>query len=160
MMKTIMPLCKKSEWHYGNKLSESDDFTLCLGSDSLVGSDGNHLVYVVDATSALQVVYRTSDTLQDRSYGSSVAQTFNQLVRDVSYFQTRNNQYISFSGDFRTRSFACTYSWNQGSVSLQFTVNFQCRSNSFAIFNASTTLSTTSCLAEPLVEKLNMATRG
>ena len=26
MMKTIMPLCKKSEWHYGNKLSESDDY--------------------------------------------------------------------------------------------------------------------------------------
>ena len=42
MMKTIMPLCKKSEWHYGNKLSESDDY--CVSSNSLVGSDGNHLV--------------------------------------------------------------------------------------------------------------------
>ena len=35
MMKTIMPLCKKSEWHYGNKLSESDDY--CALADNSLG---------------------------------------------------------------------------------------------------------------------------
>ena len=37
---------------------------------------------------------------------------------------------------------------------------FSAGSISLAIFSASTTLSTTSCLADPLVEKLSMATRG
>ena len=37
---------------------------------------------------------------------------------------------------------------------------FSSGSNSLANFNASTTLSTTSCFAEPFVEKLNIATRG
>ena len=66
----------------------------------LARSDSNHLVDVVNAAAAAEVVHRTGDTLEDRTNGVSSAKTLNQFIADVSYFKVRCNQDVSFTSDF------------------------------------------------------------
>ena len=66
----------------------------------LARSDSNHLVDVVNAAAAAEVVHRTGDTLEDRTNGVSSSKTLNKLVADVSDFEVRCNQDICFTSDF------------------------------------------------------------
>ena len=47
-----------------------------FSGNCLIGSNGNHLINIVDRATAWQVIHRTSDTLQDRADSGSVSQTF------------------------------------------------------------------------------------
>ena len=52
-----------------------------------------------------------------------MSQTLHQFVGDVAHFEAGDNQYVSMSGDRRTRSLACTYFRHQSCIGLQLTVD-------------------------------------
>lgn len=135
------------------------DGLLLLGIHSLTSRDGYHIIDVLNRTTTTQVIDRTGNTLKNRTYGDGIAEALYKFISDVSHLKIRENKRwrgqrwhypeLSSPTEGTRAASACS------SPSI-----FNAGSSSLANFVASITLSTTSCVALPLVEKLNMATRG
>ena len=110
----------------------------------LTSGDGDEVVDILDRATAREVVHRTGDTLQDRTNSSSTSQTLNQLIGDVTYLQTRHHQHVGLTSNLTTRSLLRTYRGNEGSISLQLTVDLQAGVELLSQLRSLTTLSTTS----------------
>ena len=98
---------------------------MLFGIHSLACCNGNHLVDVVYRTSAAEVVHRTCDALQNRTYCHCVAKTLYKFVRNVSYLKAWEYEHVCLSCDVAARSFLLSNSRNECCVSLELTVYFQ-----------------------------------
>ena len=65
---------------------------LCLAS-----GDSYHVVDIIYRATTREVVYRTSDTLKDRTDSDGTTQALNELVADVTNLKVRNYQYVATS---------------------------------------------------------------
>ena len=65
----------------------------------LASCDSDHLVDVIYRTATAEVIYRTCDTLEDRSDCVSVSKSLNELVCDVTYLEAREYENVSVTGD-------------------------------------------------------------
>ena len=80
-----------------NICAEAHRTLFCI--HSLACSDGYHLVDIINRTAAAQVVYRTCDTLEDRSDGICISESLNQLVTDVADLKAREYENVCVTGD-------------------------------------------------------------
>ena len=62
-------------------------FSERFGCNGLVGSDGNHLIDVIDGASAGEVVHGTRNALEDGTDGGGVAEALHEFVADVADFE-------------------------------------------------------------------------
>ena len=93
----------------------------------LASSDGNHVVDVVNAAAAAEVVYGARNTLKDGADGRCSAETLHELVADVADFEARGDEYVGMSCDSAAGSLLLAYAWNEGGVGLKLAVNLQFR---------------------------------
>ena len=69
---------------------------LCLAS-----CDSYHVVDVIYRATTREVVYRTSDTLEDRTDSDGTTQALNELVADVTNLEVWNYQNVSLTSNVR-----------------------------------------------------------
>ena len=82
--------------------------------------------------SAAEVINRSGDTLKDRTYGISTAETLYELVADISCLQIREYEYVGFSGNGAARRFGLGNALYKGCVCLQFSVELKFGSHLFS----------------------------
>ena len=66
---------------------------------SLASCDRYHLVDVIYRAAAAEVVYRTGDTLEDRTDCICTTESLNELVSDVTYLEAWEYKYICMTCD-------------------------------------------------------------
>ena len=93
---------------------------LCLAS-----CDGYHVVDVINRATTREVVYRTGNTLEDRTDSDGTTQTLNELVTDVTHLKIRNYQYISLTSYIRTWSLLGSYLRNESCIGLKLTIEMK-----------------------------------
>ena len=81
------------------KIQNSSVARLLFSVHCLASCDSYHVVDILYLATTREVVDRKCDTLKDRTDGNGVAETLNELVRDVAYFEIRNNEYIGMTGN-------------------------------------------------------------
>ena len=65
-----------------------------LGVLCLASCDSYHVVDVIYRATTREVVYRTGNTLEDRTDSDGTTQALNELVADVTNLEVRNYQYV------------------------------------------------------------------
>ena len=67
---------------------------------SLAGSDCHHLVDIIYRAASAEIIYRTGDTLEDRTDRICVSKSLDELISDISDLKAREHEHIRMSGDF------------------------------------------------------------
>ena len=96
---------------------------LCI--HGLAGGNGYHVVDVFYGAAAGEVVYRTSDTLEDGADGDGVAQALDEFIGDVTHFEAGEYQHIGVTGNVAAGSLLLAHRGNKGGIGLQFAVDLQ-----------------------------------
>ena len=84
----------------------------------LISRNNYHLHNVLYFATAAQVIHRSGDTLQNRTYSVRTAEALNQLVSDVSGLQIREHEYVRFACYLAVRCFGLCYALDQRCICL------------------------------------------
>ena len=122
-----------------------------LCADSLVAGNDDGLINLIDIAAARKIVDRSSNTLEDWTYSGAASETLNKLVADIACLKAWEYEGVAMASDGAALGLAGANTRNDSGIGLEFAINLEI---------ASTTLSTISCLAEPLVENESIPTTG